>query len=163
MVLTAGCNFISPQTTTEQYAPSDGFETNLGAIQIRNAIVFTESGDKGSLSVTLINTSSTDQDVSFQYKSLGSTATATIPVPANSTVSRGTAGGDEQVILDGIGEQPGSLLRVFVQYGTQSGKNFDIPVLDGSLPQYKTLLPSVSPSSVPVQVPSSEPSPAPTS
>jgi hypothetical protein len=157
MVLTAGCNFISPQTTTESYAASDGFETNLGSIEVRNAIVFTQNGDQGSLSVTLINTSSTDEDVMFQYPSLGSTATATIPVPANSTVSRGTTGGDKQVILHGLGKQPGSLITVFIQYGTQTGKKFNIPVLDGSLKQYATLLPSDTPTSVPVQIPTPSP------
>jgi hypothetical protein len=145
MVLTAGCNFISPQTTTEHYDASDGFSTNVGSIELRNAMVFTENGDDASLSVTVINTSSTAKNVKFQYESLGSDTTATIPVAANSQTQRGTRGGDRQTILSGIGKQPGTLLKVYVQYGNATGKSFKIPVLDGSLKQYATLLPSPVP------------------
>jgi hypothetical protein len=145
MVLTAGCNFISPQTTTEHYDASDGFSTNVGSIELRNALVFTENGDDASLSVTLLNTSSTPRTVKFQYSSFGSDSTVTIPVKANGETRRGTTGGDTQTILTGIGKQPGTLIKVFVQYGNQTGKSFKIPVLDGSLKQYATLLPSPEP------------------
>lgn len=144
MVVTAGCGFITPQSTTQHYDASDGFSTNVGSIELRNAMVFTENGDQASLSVTLLNSSSSDADVSFQYKSFGTPETATVSVPANSTVSRGTQGGDEQLLLNGIGEQPGALLKVFVQYGSTTGKDFSIPVLDGSFPEYATLLPSAT-------------------
>lgn len=145
MVLTAGCNFISPQTTTEHYDASDGFSTNVGSIELRNAIVFTDNGDDASLSVTVLNTSSTARSVKFQYESFGSDKTVTIPVAANGETRRGTTGGDQQTILQGIGKQPGSLVKVYVQYGNATGKSFKIPVLDGSLKQYATLLPSPVP------------------
>lgn len=144
MVLTAGCNFISPQTTTEHYDASDGVSTNVGQIDVRNAIVFTENGDEASLSVALINNSSKAANVTFQYDNLGSTDTVSIPVPANGETDRGTQGGQEQTILNGIGKQPGSLITVFIQYGNETGKKLRIPVLDGSFSQYATLLPSPS-------------------
>lgn len=150
MVLTAGCNFISPQTTTEQYDASDGFSTNVGKVEIRNALVFTDNGDEASLSVTVLNTSSSDATVKFQYKSLGSDKTVSIPVPANGETRRGTTGGDEQALLNGIGRQPGTLITLFVQYGSQTGKSFKVPVLDGSLPEYATLLPSPVPTATTV-------------
>jgi hypothetical protein len=159
MVLTAGCNFISPQTTTEHYDASDGFSTNVGSIELRNAMVFTDNGDDASLSVTVINTSSAEKNVKFQYESLGSTDTATIAVPAKSQVSRGTQDGDPQTILTGIGKQPGTLLKVYVQSGSASGKSFKIPVLDGSLKEYATLLPSPVPTSTVEPTDSATPTP----
>lgn len=149
MVLTAGCNFISPQTTTEHYDASDGFSTNVGSVELRNAMVFTDNGDEASLSVTVLNTSDTARTVKFQYDSFGSSKTVTIPVAANGETRRGTTGGDQQALLSGIGKQPGSLLKVYVQYGNAQGKSFNVPVLDGSLKQYATLLPSPVPTENP--------------
>jgi hypothetical protein len=142
MVLTAGCNFITPAATTQIQTSEPGINANVGSIELRNAIVFTENGDTASLSVTLLNTSTTDRDVSFQYDSLGNPTTTTVEVPASSTVSRGTKAGDPQILLSDIGVQPGALMKVFVQYGSQSGKNISIPVLNGSFKQFSTLLPT---------------------
>lgn len=143
MVLAAGCNFISPQTTTEKYDASDGFSTNVGSLDVRNAIVFTDdSGETASLSLTLINNSSSDKDVRFQYKGLDGQQTAEVEVPANSEVRRGTQGGDQQLILTDIDKKPGSLLKVFIQFGSQTGKNLDVPVLNGAFKEYSTLVPS---------------------
>jgi hypothetical protein len=163
MVLTAGCNFISPQATTQHYDASDGFSTNVGSVELRNAMVFTKNGDEASLSVTLLNTSSTARTVKFQYSSFGSDTTVTIPVKAHGETRRGTTGGDEQTILTGIGKQPGTLLQVYVQYGSSSGKTFKIPVLDASLKEYATLLPSPVPTSTvqPGVIPTRSATPAP--
>ncbi|ROQ37553.1 hypothetical protein EDF46_3012 [Frondihabitans sp. PhB188] len=142
MVLTAGCNFISPQATTEHYDASDGVSINVGDVEVRNAIVFTDNGDEASLSVTLLNEGSSDANVKIQYESLGSPKTVSVDVPAGETVSRGTQGGDEQILMNGIGEQAGSLLKVYIQYGSSTGKDLKVPVLDGSFAEYATLLPS---------------------
>jgi hypothetical protein len=142
MVLTAGCNFITPQETTNIGTTEAGVDANVGSIQLRNAIVFTKDGDAASLSITLLNSSKTDRDVTFQYNSFGSKTTTSVEVPASGKVSRGTQGGDPQILLHGIGVQPGALMKVFVQYGSVTGKNVSVPVLDGSFKQYKTLLPT---------------------
>lgn len=150
MVLTAGCNFISPQSTTEQYDASDGFSTNVGSLDVRNAIVFTEdSGETASLSITLINTASSDKTVRFQYEGLDGKETETVDVPGNSEVRRGTQGGDDQLILANIDKKPGALLKVFIQYGSQTGKSLQVPVLNGALSEYATLLPSPTVSGAP--------------
>jgi hypothetical protein len=150
MVLAAGCNFISPQTTTEQYDASDGFSTNVGSLDVRNALVFTQDGgETASLSLTLINNASSAKSVRFQYDGLDGKQTATVRVPANSEVRRGTTGGDQQLILTDIDKKPGALLKVFIQYGSQTGKNLDVPVLNGSFKEYATLVPSPTVSSVP--------------
>jgi len=161
MVLTAGCNFISPQTTTEHYDASDGISVDVGSIQVRNAMVFTDNGDAASLSVTLLNTSSTPRTVAIQYDSFGTPKTTTIVVPADGQTRRGTTGGDQQALLNGIGKQPGSLLKVFVQYGNTTGKSINVPVLDGSLAEYATLLPSPSSTSTRVPKPSDAATPTP--
>ncbi|GAA4673034.1 hypothetical protein [Frondihabitans cladoniiphilus] len=155
MVLTAGCNFISPQTTTEHYEASDGTSIDVGKIEVRNAMVFTDdSGETASLSVTVLNTGDSTASVGFQYtSSVAGDTTETVSVPANGQTRRGTQGGDKQIILSDIDKKPGTLLKVFIQSGDTTGKTLSIPVLDGSFSQYKTLLPSPSPISTPTATP----------
>jgi hypothetical protein len=151
MVLTAGCNFISPQTTTEHYDASDGFSTNVGSLDVRNAIVFTDdSGARASLSVTLINNASSSKNVVFQYDADGGIKkTVDVTVPGDSQVRRGTSEGDPQLILTDAKATPGALLKVFIQYGNQTGKNLEVPVLNGAFEQYATLQPSPTYTPVP--------------
>ncbi|RKR75357.1 hypothetical protein [Frondihabitans australicus] len=151
IALTAGCNFISPQTTTEQYDASDGFSTNVGSLDVRNAIVFTDDAGKlASLSVTLINNSSSAKNVVFQYDAKGGVKkTVDVVVPADGTISRGTSESDPQLLLTNAKAKPGALLKVFIQYGNQSGKNLDVPVLNGAFKEYATLQPTPTTTTVP--------------
>ena len=147
MVLTAGCNFISPQTTTESYDASDGTSITVGNIDVRNAIVFTgDSGETASLSVTVLNSGDSAATVNFQYdSSVQGQTTESVEVPADGTVSRGTQDGDPQIILHDIDKPAGSLVNIFIQSGSSTGKSLKVPVLDGSFKQYATLLPSPTP------------------
>jgi hypothetical protein len=63
---------------------------------------------------------------------------ATVSVPEGEYVDLGT---DEQVILEGIDGEVGGDLHLFVQYGDQEPTTMDVPVLDGSLPEYEQYLP----------------------
>jgi hypothetical protein len=69
-------------------------------------------------------------------------------------------------LLPSIDTKAGSLLPIYFQYGTEPGKQLDVPVLDGSLPQYATLLPTATPTPsvtpTPTVTPSPTPSPTPT-
>lgn len=161
MVLTAGCNFLTTQETTNIGSTESGINSDLGKIGLRNAMIFTENGDQASLSVTVVNDSKSAETVSFQYDSLGTPTTTSIKVPANSTVARGTLGGQPQILLNGIGARPGTLYKVYVHYGTETGKKVGIPVLDGSLKQYETLLPSPVPTETPTILPTGTATPTP--
>ena len=72
--------------------------------------------------------------------------------------------------MESLDSDPGALVTIFVQYGTETGKSFVVPVLTGALGEYATLLPSptpsgeATPSSTPLpeatqQAPSSSPTP----
>ncbi|KQS17093.1 hypothetical protein [Frigoribacterium sp. Leaf186] len=174
VVLTAaGCNFISPQATTKQYDASDGYSVNVGSIQVRNAILLTAregDGDTASLSMVVLNTSDEAAQVSFEYPTTSGKQTQTIEVDGSSKVELGTEPGQDQFIIDSLDSDPGALVPVFVQYGTETGKSFNVPVLTGALSEYATLLPSPTPSSDPTvestplveateQAPSSSPTP----
>ncbi|WP_157887493.1 hypothetical protein [Frondihabitans sp. PAMC 28766] len=163
MVLTAGCNFITPQDTTSITTTEAGVSSEVGSLDIRNAIVFTDdSGETASLSITLINNSSTSRDVNFQYESTSGKQTASVTVPGNTLVRRGTQNGDEQIILTNLEAKPGALAKIFVQYGSATGKSIKVPVLNGSFKMYATLQPSPTVSSTPTDGASTIPFNAPT-
>ena len=146
VVLTAaGCNFISPQATTKQYDASDGTSVTVGSIQVRNAIALTaEEGDGGtaSLSMVVLNTSDEPAEVAFEYPTTEGKQTQTVQVDGSSQVSLGTEPGQDQFIMESLDSDPGALVTIFVQYGTETGKSFVVPVLTGALSEYATLLPS---------------------
>ncbi len=159
---TTGCNYFAPQTTLKHYDPSDGVGTTIGNLDVRNALLLTKDGQTASLLVTLLNTGNNTLNVRLQYQTAPTaTATAgrltkTVTVPANGSAQIGYNGSD-QIIFDNIGTKAGSLLPLYIQYGTEPGKQILVPVLDGTLKAYSTLLPSPQPS------PSASPSVSPSS
>lgn len=67
----AGCNMISPQRTTMQYAASDGVHVDLGDVAVRNVllIVDTDTADatEANLVFTAVNTSSEDAQLTVSF------------------------------------------------------------------------------------------------
>ena len=84
--------------------------------------------------------------MSFQYETESGDETQTVEVEARSQVDRGTSTDVDQFVMTDLDVTPGQLLPVFVQYGTETGKMLQVPVLTGALPEYATLLPTPTPS-----------------
>lgn len=137
---TAGCNLVAPQATTYHYFASDGVSSDLGDVALRNAVVVTDKGKLGNLVVTIVNSGSSDAEITVQHESSSGKKNVTIDAPAHETTIFGPADG-EQVLLRDLDAEPGSLLPVYFQYGDESGKELLVPVLDGGLPEYADLLP----------------------
>ena len=138
----SGCAMLSTQATTIQYSPSDGVNIpDSGPLQVRNVLIVTdEEGVDGNLVAAIVNQTSESQTLSIEYGEGSSKATEKIRVPANTTVSLGTAE-TEPLLLEGIETKPGSNLPMFFQSGDSEGVLFAVPVLDGSLDYYGDLLP----------------------
>jgi hypothetical protein len=92
-----------------------------------------------------------------QYESDGDKTSQSVTVKGNTIVSVGTDG--PTVILDDVKAPPGSLFPVFMQYGDETGVELLVPVLDGTLTAYSTLVPTPTPT--PTPTPSASPSPEP--
>ncbi|AZS37602.1 hypothetical protein CVS47_02242 [Microbacterium lemovicicum] len=139
-----GCSLISPQATLIQYAPSDGVEVmGTGALKVRNVLVVAnEAGTAGNLVAAIVNESDEPQTLDIDVDN--GTITDSIRVPANSTVSLGTAE-DEPLLLEGIDAQPGSLLPIYFTSGDQ-GSLAQVPVLDNTLEYLRDLAPTPTPS-----------------
>ncbi|WP_241981393.1 hypothetical protein [Cryobacterium algoritolerans] len=141
---TSGCNLLAPQSTTKHYDASDGVSGNVGDLAIRNAIVLSEDGTAGNLIVTVVNAGDSAHSLNVQFTGNAGKVTQKVTVKAGSTTSFGTKN-TPVIALDAITAQPGSLFPVFFQYGNETGVELLVPVLNGTLGQYSTLVPTATP------------------
>jgi hypothetical protein len=161
-VTIAGCSFTNGnQILPRKYDPSDGVGADVGELDVRNALVITESGDRGNLVVSVINPTEDAQPLSVQYESAraGGRSTVDVSIPAQATVTFGY-GDSDQLVLEGIDATPGGLFPVYFQSGSSEGADLQVPVLDTALAEYEGLTPSPIPT--PVRTPTASPVPAPT-
>lgn len=129
---TAGCTFITPQGTLNQYDPTDGVQANLGDLQLRNVVAIVgEDGHAVSLLLTVVN-SGRGAKLNIQYDVDGTPTTVTQYVNGNSTLSFGNTVDEEQIVLLNPGVPAGGLLPVYFQYGEAQGKQLLVPVLDAT-------------------------------
>jgi hypothetical protein len=156
----AGCNFFTPQSTLVPYDSSDGVSTRVGDVDILNAVVLSEDGVSGNLVFSALNSGADDVDLTVQYTSDGDKVTLEVPLEAGTTGAIGF-GDDGQLFLADIDTRPGGLLAVYFQYGDAQGRQLLVPVLDGALEEYATLLPTPTPTPTPTET-AATPTPTPT-
>lgn len=142
---TTGCSLFSEKATLIEYAPSDGVEADLGSIELRNVLAISEDGEDLNLVLTAVNTSDSGIFVNFQFND--GEGEEQLYVAGNSSKSIGQPD-EDSVILAGADTQVGGLFPVYAQYGEVPGKQMLVPVLDGSLAEYSTLVP-VAPTEAP--------------
>jgi hypothetical protein len=152
MLALAGCTFITPVATGLAYDQSDGISANVGAIQLRNAFVVSDDGETANFVGVVINTSKTAKNINIQYVSHVDNKTANttinVKIPAGGVISYGDPT-VPQLQFDAINVQPGALFKVFLQYGSVSGKSLRLPVLTTSQSSYRHLLPTPTPTPTP--------------
>ncbi|GAA1439574.1 hypothetical protein [Leifsonia poae] len=141
---TAGCGFIAPQATTKHYDASDGVSGNVGQIDVRNAIIVTDTkgGDVGNLVMTLVNNDTKSHRVAVQA---GDSSAASVYVTVQPGEVKQVGSKPEaatgNVFLSNFTSIPGSLYPVYFQYADETGVQLKVPVLDGQLPEYSALVP----------------------
>ncbi|GAB3607612.1 hypothetical protein GCM10027413_30210 [Conyzicola nivalis] len=152
---TTGCSLFSEKATLIQYEPSDGTAANLGDIELRNVLAISEDGETVNLVLTANNTSDEGIFVSFQYND--GAGEEQLYVAGNSSKSFGQPD-EDSVILTDADVEIGGLMPLYAQYGDTPGKELLVPVFDGSLGEYSTLVPT-EPTSTPTAEPTGTPSP----
>lgn len=143
LVGTTGCTFISTQATLIQYDPSDGIGTDVGNVQVRNAIALINSDGRAvSLMITLVNSGTRTANVNMQYQSGGEKTTTTKSVNPGKVATYGTTTDDTQIIILNPGVKAGELFPVYIQYGDREGKELLVPVMTADdHPEYADLVP----------------------
>ena len=135
----SGCSMLTYQATTEKYDPSDGVSADVGDLDLRNILVFSEDGVDGTLVMTVVNTGEDDATLGVQFGEGGSDVTE-IEVEAGQTVVLGSED-EEKVVLEGLDAEVGGLALLFFQAGDAEGLEKQVPVLDSRLPEYADLAP----------------------
>ena len=157
-----GCTFITPQSTKIEYPASDGVNISDadGPVVVRNAfIVATDDGSVGNFVAAIVNPTDEKATLTITVEGLDPMA---VTVAAGETVSLGAT--EEPLRLVGLDTMPGATIDVHFQSGDSSGVKASIPVLDGALPYYTDLVPSVDkpkPTTKPEPVPTDTAAPAP--
>ncbi len=132
----AGCSYVNPITTKQDYAPSDGFQAELGDVTGLNLIVVTEGdGEPAVLIGTLVNEGGDDATVALTFDA-GATFTD-VEVAAGTSVPLGPDG----ELVEGTALAAPGLLTT-LQLATEGGGavQVDVPVVDGTLEEYATIL-----------------------
>ena len=162
---TAGCTFLAPQATLIKYNPSDGISANVGDLQLRNVFVVAPKGTDANLVGVFINTSKKAEQVELQYTTHVSGKAVVTETLVDMTAGEVISFGNphvKQLVFRKADVPAGALLKIFVQYGTVSGKNIQLPVLTGTQTYYKGLAPSPLPKVTPTPTATAIPTPTPT-
>ena len=130
---TAGCGFITPQSTDIHYDASDGVSGNVGDIGVRNAMIISEKGTTGNLVLVFVNSDTKSHVVEIQRGRGSTDKSQFVTVPGSSSKKIGEVG-ERIVLFHDLNSIPGSLYPVYFQYGNSTGLRLLVPVLDGALP-----------------------------
>jgi hypothetical protein len=134
----AGCSATNPITTSFDYDPSDGVSQRLGDVRVGNLLLLAaEEGGAGTFVGFVANGGGQPASVVI---ALGGEQSDQIDVPAGQTVLIGPEG-DETVDVEAVPAAPGSKVDVTVTTDVSGAATVQVPVLDGTLPEYADLLP----------------------
>lgn len=158
------CNYISPQRTTMQYDASDGVSAVVGDLEVRNALFLIDpekgegTAEVASLLFAVVN--HTGEAAEFTISVGGSNTQTTIVVPAGETLVPVGYGEGQSIIIEGTEFVGGSTHVVTFTPSEGGSTTVNVPVLDGTLAEYSTLLPTVAPTTIPPVEPTETDAPA---
>lgn len=153
-----GCSAINQQSTTLVYSASDGVRKNMGQVELRNVLVVSEAaGSAGRLIGTFYNQS--DADITLTFSGAQGSQTEVTVKPGTPLVLDSAS---DKAILSTMAQPPGAMeeLEVRQSGGATETATINVPVLDGTLAEYKNLVPTVAPTAAPSDVPTEAPTEA---
>lgn len=166
-----GCSAINPQSTTTIYSASDGVRLDMGQMELRNVLVISDgAGEPGRVAGSFYNQSDSDITLTFSGAAGSQTEITVkpgIPVILNSD--------NDAALLSTVEQPPGSVesLELRTSGAESQTATLQVPILDGTLNEYKDLvptrapttegpeatdMPSVTPTDLPIDAPTPLPS-----
>lgn len=144
MVGASGCTFSANIATQKEYDPSDGVGTTIDDVSVRNVLLITDEGQNLNLVMTVANNSTETVDLEVEWNLDGASGDETITLDGSALTSVGGPDDEQTIVISGTDVIPGALVPLFFTYGGAEGSQIEVPVLDGSLPEYELYLPADS-------------------
>ena len=150
---TSACGFMSPTASLEVYAPSDGLEN----VKVRNFIYLTNGNGSEALFGSIVNSGLESTTFKIQYTEEASSEKREVAfnLLPGQKLDLGY-NGNSALVIDLAGT-PGKIANIFVIEGNGTGKEIRVPILDGTLAEYKEIF-----ATLPGAATSTEPSAEPT-
>ena len=139
MLGTSGCTFVSPIASRIEYAPSDGSQVTLKHVDARNFIYLSDGEGHFGLFGSLVNRGVTSTSVKLQYTDATTSEKkeAFFTLLPSQKLDFGYNGAS--ALNYDLGGKPGQVVTVFVVAEGEAGQGMNVPVLDGTLPEYAEL------------------------
>lgn len=137
-----GCGLFAPQATSYEYAPSDGVSVNAGDVKVRNALFVTnDDASAFNLSFTAV-VGEKAQTLKITTVVDGVRTSQEVSLKSGSTQFGDKKAGEKTVVFSGIKAEAGQTITTYFQAGSSDEVKQAVPVLDGTLAEYKPLVPS---------------------
>lgn len=134
--LLTGCQSSNP-ITAEPYAASDGVDVDLGSVRAANLLVLAaEQGAPGTVIGSVTNEGTEPVTVEIGVAD----ALTSIDVEPGGTALLGPD--HAEVPVEAVDAPPGALLQLRLTTTSEGSTTVTVPVLDGALPYYATLVPA---------------------
>jgi len=137
---TSACSISGNVASLQPYSPSDGQQVDLDAVKARNFIYLVSDSGNGFLIGSMVNSSNEDRVVKMQYVNSSTQAKSEyyFEVPAGAKVDFGYNG--NPAISVPVVERPGQTAQFFLLESDTVNGSMRVPVLDGTLAEYRSLL-----------------------
>jgi len=147
LVGASGCALFAPQGTTEQYAPSDGIDLAVADVSIRNImLVQAEDGENFNVVFTAVNAGATAKTLTIDFVSSdgAAEASAEFQIEPGSQFFGDPEGHVPPVLVSIPNLAAGQVVTAYLQIPGSSDVERQIPVLDGTLAEYRPFVLSPS-------------------
>lgn len=136
---TTGCGFLTPKATTYEYAPSDGVSIDVGdAVKVRNALfIVNQDESEFNLTMTTVNNTEVTETLNVILVIDGDRISQEVSIPPRLTQFGNPEKDQELVVFPGLDAQAGQTILAFFQSGGSEEVRQYVPILDGTLEEYK--------------------------
>jgi hypothetical protein len=137
---TSACSISGNVASLQPYSPSDGQQVDLDQIKARNFMYLVAESGNGYLVGSLVSIASEDKVVKIQYVDPNTLAKTDyfIEVPAGQKIDFGYNG--NPAISAPVVESPGQTAQFYFLESETVNASMKVPVLDGTLMEYRSLL-----------------------
>ncbi|WP_113716810.1 hypothetical protein [Arthrobacter dokdonensis] len=147
-----GCSAINEQSTTKIKTVADGVDTDLGSLALRNVLIVSHGNDApGAVLGTFYNNSKSNISLTIsggQGSQTEVTVKPGVPLVLN--------GDTDKAILSTVKAAAGAMevIQLRESGASTESTSLNVPVLDGTLAEYKPVLPTATPSASATATPS---------